>query len=58
MVDAFFEKQQPLKLQYSKEMEGKLEEIRKNLRDYLSHNQEAEEIEQLDREEFVINRRK
>lgn len=39
-------------------MEGHLEGLRKNLREYLRHNQDVEEIEQLEREEFVINQQK
>ena len=39
-------------------MEGHLEGLRKNLGEYLRHNQDVEENEQLEREEFVINQQK
>lgn len=58
MVDAFYEKQAPKKQAYQEEMEEKLEALRKELRGYLEHNSEVEDIEKLGREEFVINERK
>ncbi len=44
-----------MKQGYQQEMEGELERLRAELREYLGHNEQAEDIEKLEREEFVIN---